>query len=252
MGLYRTNGIVLRSIKLSETDKLVTLMTEHFGKVKCVAKGARKIKSRFVGSLEPMSHVYLIFFAKENQQLYSLNHADIIQSFHVIREDFQKLYTGIYLNELVDAMMADAHEEKPVFQLLLDSLHALQNPCNIETLCRMFEIRLLSLSGHKPELNHCTVCRTVKVNDWVGFSYNRRGIVCGNCLKKASAEIKFTTGTLNYLRKLLTLDINCSSRLKFPKGLDEDVEKVTHRLILAYVGRELKSYPFIKNMAAMG
>ena len=103
MGLYRTNAIVLRSIKLSETDKLVTFMTEEFGKVKCVAKGARKIKSRFAGSLEPMTYVYLIYFGKENQQLYSLNSADIIQSFHLLRDDFQKLYTGIYLNELVDA-----------------------------------------------------------------------------------------------------------------------------------------------------
>ena len=71
-------------------------------------------------------------------------------------------------------------------------------------------------------------------------------------MNKTGTEIKFTTGTLNYLRKLLTLDINCSGRLKFPKGMDEEVEKVTHRLILAHVGRELKSYPFIKNMAAIG
>ncbi len=252
MGLYRTNGIVLRSIKLSETDKLVTFMTDRFGKVKCVARGARKIKSRFAGSLEPMSYVYLIYFGKENQQLFSLNSADIIQSFHLLRDDFQKLYTGIYLNELVDAMTAEVQEDKQVFQLLLDSLNALQNKSGLETLCRMFEIRLLSVSGHKPELNHCVVCRTGTVNGWVGFSYIRRGIVCGHCIKKTSTEIKFTTGTLNYLRKLLTIDINCSGRLKFPKGMDEEVEKVTHRLILAHVGRELKSYPFIKNMAALG
>jgi DNA repair protein RecO (recombination protein O) len=252
MGLFRTKGIVLRSIKLSETDKLVTFMTEHFGKVKCVARGARKIKSRFAGSLEPMTYVHLIYFGKENQQLYSLNNSDIIESFHLIRENFQKLYTGIYLNELVDAMTAEAQEEKEIFQLLFDTLNALKNHCNLETLCRMFEIRILTLSGHKPELNHCTICRTVAVNGWIGFSYNRRGIVCDRCMKNTTTEIKFTTGTLNYLRKLLTLDINCSGRLKFPRGMDDEVEKVTHRLILAHVGRELKSYPFIKTMAGIG
>ena len=251
MGLYRTKAIVLRSIKLSETDKLVTFMTEHFGKVKCVARGARKIKSRFAGSLEPMSYVHLIYFGKENQQLYSLNNADIIQSFQIVRENFQKMFTGIYLNELIDAMIPEAQDEKLIFQLLLDSLNAVQNQSNLETLCRMFEIRLLSLSGHKPELNHCTVCKTATVNGWIGFSYIRRGIICSHCMHKASAEIKFTTGTLNYLRKLLTLDINCSGRLKFPRGMDAELEKVTHRLILSHVGRELKSYPFIKNMAVM-
>lgn len=252
MGLYRTNAIVLRSIKLSETDKLITFMTEQFGKVKCVARGARKIKSRFSGSLEPMSYVYLIYFGKENQQLFSLNNADIIESFYLLREDFQRLYTGIYLNELVDAMTAEVQEDRQVFQLLLDSLNALQNQGNLETLCRMFEIRILSVSGHRPELLHCVVCNTESINGWVGFSYARRGIVCGRCRNKIGTEIKFTTGTLNYLRKLLTLDINCSGRLKFPKGMDEEVEKVTHRLILSHVGRELKSYPFIKTMAAIG
>jgi DNA repair protein RecO (recombination protein O) len=252
MGLYRTNAIVLRSIKLSETDKLITFMTEQFGKIKCVARGARKIKSRFAGSLEPMTYVYLIYFGKENQQLFSLNNADIIQSFHLLRENFQKLYTGIYLNELVDAMTAEVHEDRQVFRLHLESLNALQNQSNLETLCRMFEIRLLSVSGHKPELHHCVACRTGSINGWIGFSYVRRGIVCSNCTKQIRTEIKLTTGTLNYLRKLLTLDINCSGRLKFPKGMDDEIEKVTHRLILAHVGRELKSYPFIKNMAAIG
>jgi len=252
MPLYRTRGIVLRSFNLSETDKLVTFMTEHFGKVKCVAKAARKIKSRFMGSLEPMSYIHLIYFGKENQQLRRLNHADIIQSFQTVREDFQKLYTGIYMNELVDAMAPEGHREKDIFQLLLDSLRALQDQNNLDPLYRMFEIRLLSLSGYRPELNHCTVCRSTKTgNGWIGFSYNKKGIVCGTCMSANGPEIKFTTGTLNYLKKMLTLDIKCSGRLKFPKGMDEEVAKVTHRLILAHVGRELKSYPFIKQMAEL-
>ena len=159
MGLYRTNGIVLRSIKLSETDKLVTFMTEKFGKVKCVARGARKIKSRFAGSLEPMSYVYLIYFGKENQQLFSLNSADIIQSFHLLRDDFQKLYTGIYLNELVDAMTAEVQEDKQIFQLLQDSLNALQNKSGLETLCRMFEIRLLDRKSTRLNSSHTDISR---------------------------------------------------------------------------------------------
>ena len=252
MGLFRTQAIVLRSINLSETDKLVTFMTDHYGKVKCVAKGARKIKSRFTGSLESMSYIHLIYFGKENQNLYSLNHADIIQSFQSIRDDFHKLYTGIYFNELVETMVAEAHREEKIFRLLLDSLEALRDQSNMESLCRMFEMRLLALSGYTPELNHCMVCRSLRVNGWVGFNFTKKGIVCGGCTGKLSPHIKFTTGTLNYLKKLLTLDIKCSGRLKFPKGLDAEIEKVTHRLILTHVGRELKSYPFIKNMAAFG
>ncbi len=251
MGLFRTKAIVLRSINLSETDKLVTFMTDHYGKVKCVAKGARKIKSQFIGSLEAMSYIHLIYFGKENQNLFRLNHADIIQSFQSIRDDFHKLYMGIYFNELVDTMVPEAHREEDIYHLLLDALETLKDQSNVEPLCRMFEMRLLALSGYTPELNHCMVCKSLRGNGWVGFNFSKRGIVCGNCTNQAPPQIKFTTGTLNYLKKLLTLDIKCCGRLKFPKGLDEEIEKVTHRLILTHVGRELKSYPFIKNMAAV-
>ncbi|GIS84088.1 MAG: hypothetical protein CM1200mP16_03880 [Nitrospina sp.] len=80
MALYKTRAIVLKSINLSESDRLVTFLTENSGKIKCVAKGARKVKNQFWGSLEPMSQVNLIYFGKENQNLYRLNQADIIDS----------------------------------------------------------------------------------------------------------------------------------------------------------------------------
>ena len=96
MALHRTRAIVLKSINLSDSDRLVTFLTKSHGKVKCVAKGARKLKNRFWGSLEPMSHIHLIYFGKENQNLYRLNQADIIESFQSIREDLGKLYKGVY------------------------------------------------------------------------------------------------------------------------------------------------------------
>ena len=101
MPLFHTEAIVLRSINLSESDKLVTFMTKRYGKVKCVAKAARKIKNRFGATIEPLSHIQLIYFGKENQTLYRLNHSDIIHSFQDIRDDLQKVYTGIYFSELI-------------------------------------------------------------------------------------------------------------------------------------------------------
>ena len=91
-----------------------------------------------------------------------------------------------------------------------------------------------------------------KITDWTGFSYRRNGIVCGSCPEQKQAEIRFKTGTLTYLKKLLSLDIKSSGRLKFPKGVGEQIGNVTHKLILSHLGRELKSYPFIKAMAEAG
>ncbi len=127
MGLYNCQAIVLRRFNLSETDKLVTLLTDRYGKVKVVAKAARKIKSRFGAALEPLSLIEMIYFGKENQNLYRLNQADIIRSFQPIREDYNKTFTGLYFLELIDAMIPDGHPELGAFQLLRDTLAALES-----------------------------------------------------------------------------------------------------------------------------
>lgn len=94
MPLYRTQAVVLRSMNLGDADKIVTLFTRDYGKVKVVAKAARRIKSRFGACLEPMTHLSLIYFGKEHQDLYRLNQCDIVHSFQKVREHPQKFYTG--------------------------------------------------------------------------------------------------------------------------------------------------------------
>jgi len=249
MPLFNTEAIVLRSINLSETDKLVTFLSAHFGKVKCVAKAARKMKNRFGAALEPMSHIRLIYFGKENQTLYRLNHSDIIHSFQSIRDDLLKVYTGIYFNELIDTLIPEAHPDPKAYQLLLESLLALESRDSLETLSRLFEMRLMVLTGYTPQLSHCSICKGLPGTERIGFSFERRGIVCEPCSFKAQPEMRFQAGTLNYLKKLKTMDVKHANRLKFPKSAELEIERLTHRLILSYTGRELKSYPFIKNMA---
>ena len=249
MALYNTRALVIKSINLSESDRLVTFMTENQGKVKCVAKGARKVKNRFWGALEPMSLIHLIYFGKEHQSLFRLNHCDIIESFQTIRDDFDKLYTGVYFLDLIDSMILEGHREKKIFALLYQSLAALNQQTKLEPLRRLFEIRLLSLSVYAPQLEHCVLCKGLPENGMIAFSYAHNGILCNVCSNRARIDIQFSTGTRNYIKKLLDVEIKTCERLKFPKSQTDKIEKVTHRLILSHLGRELKSYPFIKNMA---
>ncbi|PIP72762.1 MAG: DNA repair protein RecO [Nitrospinae bacterium CG22_combo_CG10-13_8_21_14_all_47_10] len=251
MALYKTRAIVIKSMNLSESDRLVTFMTESHGKVKCVAKGARKIKNQFWGALEPMSLINLIYFGKEHQSLFRLNNSDIIESFQTIRDDFGKLYTGIYFLDLINAMILEGHREPKVFSLLYQALAALDQQTELEALRRLFEIRLLALSGYKPQLEHCIFCRKGPENGLIPFSFAHNGILCKSCSNRARVDIQFSTGTRNYIKKLLDVEIKTCERLKFPKAQMDEIGKVTHRLVLSHLGRELKSYPFIKNMAEL-
>ena len=251
MPLYKTRAVVLKSFNLSEKDKLVTFLTEHHGKVKCVAKSARRLKSRFGASLEPMSYVSLIYFGRENQELYRLNQCDIIQSFQEIREDPDSYYTAIYFLDLAGQLMVEAHPEPEIFQLLVRALRETGQTETLGPLCRLFELRIMSHAGYTPRLLKCIVCQKEPKSLWVGFSYSRHGIVCEPCFGREPVETRITSGTLNYLKKFLSLDINHVRRLKIPGEVEREIEAITHRLVLARLGRELKSYPFIRQMAEM-
>ena len=249
--LFKTQAIVLKSMKLSEKDKLVTFLTETHGKVKCVAKGARRLKSRFGASLEPMSHVSLIYFGKEHQDLYRLNQCDIIQSFQEIKENPDTFYTAVYFLELAGHFIAEGHPEPGIFHLLVRSLREASNANSLATLCRLFELRIMAHAGYTPRLQKCIVCHKEPQSLWVGFSYNQHGIVCEPCFDKEPVETRIKSGTVNYLKKFLSLDLNHVHRLKIPKEVEVEIESITHRLVLARLGRELKSYPFIRQMAEM-
>ena len=198
MGLHNTRAIVLRTIKLSENDKLVTFLTERHGKIKCSAKAARRIKNRFGGSLEPLSFTNIIYFGKENQEIFNLNNCDIIQSFQNIREDLGKFFTAIYFNELLDSILANGQNPQGLFLFVLESLDGIQKGLNIETLCRLFEIRIMTLTGYAPRFDQCALCKQEPNGGNLGYSFQRNGIICHNCGKNINAELRINAGTLNY------------------------------------------------------
>ena len=138
-----------------------------------------------------------------------------------------------------------------MFNLLQQTLFTLRQQSELDSLIRLFEIRLLSLSGYKPQIDHCVVCKTVSENGVFKFSFIQNGILCVNCSRRISTDIEFATGTRNYIRKLMEVEIKSCGRIKIPKNQANEIEKVTHRLVLSHLGREPKSYPFIKTMAKL-
>ena len=110
-------------------------------------------------------------------------------------------------------------------------------------------MRVMCLAGYTPQLSYCAICKKSEYTTKIGFSFEHRGIICEPCTFQAQPGIRFQAGTLKYLKKLKTMDTKHVNRLKFPKGIEVEIEQLMHRFILSYTGRELKSYPFIKNMS---
>jgi DNA repair protein RecO (recombination protein O) len=174
--LYRDRGVVLRTIKLGEADRIVTLLTEGHGKVRAVAKGVRKTKSRFGARLEPTSHVALLMY--EGRELDIVTQTDGIEHFRTVREDLDRLAKATSLLEAVDQLVQEHSPNARLYQMLLGALRALSDR-DSALLVPAFFWKLLSAEGVHPLLDECARCGTCE--GLVAFDLAQGGVLCRNC-----------------------------------------------------------------------
>lgn len=141
---YKTEGIILKRINLGEADKILTIYTKHYGKIKALAKGVRKITSRKGGNVELFNQV-IIFLAK-GKNLDILTEVQVVNSFRKWRKDLDKVSTAYYLCELVDKLTPEGQPSQAVFRLLKDSLSKIDQEKRLG-LTRAFEEKLLEELG---------------------------------------------------------------------------------------------------------
>src|SRR5215210_3504083 len=141
-GIYKDEGVVLKTIKLGEADRIVTLFTRHNGKVRAVAKGIRKTKSRFGARLEPLTRADLIVYRGRN--LDTITGVDIITSFDELRRDYVSLTAGAALVDMVEKITPDREKALSVYALLVGGLQALAS--GKPNVVPSFIVKLLSVS----------------------------------------------------------------------------------------------------------
>jgi len=175
MPLYKEQGVVLRSSKLGEADKIVTVMTQGSGKVRAVAKGIRKTTSRFGARLEPFTHVSLMVY-RGRGALDTVSQAEIIDPFRSLRADLGLFAAGETMLEAVDKVAEEHERNVRLFMLLLTGMRALDaRPTDAAAVAESFLLKLLSLSGFHPSLRACAVCG---VQGPDRFASGQGGAVC--------------------------------------------------------------------------
>ena len=156
MALYKEQGIVLRTMNLGEADRIVTILTQGIGKVRAVAKGVRKTKSRFGARLEPFTHVDLLLY--EGRELDIVTQADIISPFAQIRADYGRFVAGEMILEAAEKIIEERERNTRMFMLVLSALRRLCEPdADAPTVADAFLLRLTSLAGFSPSLTACAV-----------------------------------------------------------------------------------------------
>jgi DNA repair protein RecO (recombination protein O) len=190
MSLYREEGVVLRTHKLGEADRIVVLMTAGRGKVRAVAKGVRKTKSRFGGRLEPPSHVKLLLY--EGRNLDVINQVESVDPHRAIREDLDRMADGLALLEAVDHVAQEGEPDPALFKMLAGALRALSEaPERLPLLVGAFYWKLLALEGVAPVIDECVRCGAPSI---VSFDPVEGGALCrehrrGTPIDEAAREL---------------------------------------------------------------
>jgi DNA repair protein RecO (recombination protein O) len=155
MSLYHDQGIVLRTYKLGEADRIVVLLTKGHGKVRAVAKGVRKTKSRFGGRLEPTSHVRLLLY--EGRELDIVSQAESIDHFRAIRDDLDRLGQAVSMLEAADQLALEREPSARIYDMLVGALRTLADKGS-PLVVPAFFLKLLALEGFRPQVESCLVC----------------------------------------------------------------------------------------------
>ncbi len=176
MSLYREHGIVLRTHKLGEADRIVAFYTAGHGKVRAVAKGVRKTRSKFGARLEPTSHVAAQFY--EGRNLDIVTQVETVDHFRALREDLDRFARASAMLEAVDQVSEDAPPSTALYQLLLRALRTLSaHPSNL--VVAGFFWKLLALEGLRPTVDRCVRCGAR--DDLVAFDLGEGGLLCRTC-----------------------------------------------------------------------
>jgi DNA repair protein RecO (recombination protein O) len=237
MGLLTTPAVVTGSMRLGEADKLVTFFTLKKGKIKGVAKGARRLKSRFGGTLEPFTHVSVVLFERPGDQLARISQVDPIRSFRKAREDLEKIKLGANMINLVNRLTPDVEPNEKIFRLLIEGLSLLEAGSDPALSELLFVCRLIGFSGYQPRWDRCLKCRR-EIAERIRFSPDLGGAVCAPCAEGIAHSLcPVSFGTLGFLRSAQRMEFVAAHRLRLSSPMAAEIRallsaQLTH--ILGY------------------
>ncbi len=247
---YRAEAIVLKTLDLGEADRILTLLTRHFGKVKAVAKGIRRPTSRLAGYAEPLSHA--TFHLARGRELDVLTGAESRSTYRVVREDLDRIAAAWYVVEVADRSTAEHAPAAPVFDLVETALRHLEAGHVPSLVCRWWDLHLLDRTGFRPELGVCSRCGSALRETANGWSPLDGGAVCVTCIDRSVAGLPaLSVRALKSLRYLLASDFAGAAKLRIDAVLELELERHLRSFLHNVLDRDIASARLIDELARL-
>jgi len=249
MPLHSADALILRTYKLGEADRIVVFLTRDRGKRRGVARGARRTRSRFLGTLEPMTCVRMGYFEREHRELVSLDYAEIVVSPLSTEVPEALAYVG-YFAELLDEWAPEGDPNERLYRLGVSVVHALTTGVPPERLARYFEFWLLKLQGVYPSVARCASCRRALVPH-ARLAPHSRVYQCAECASGRDALV-LSADALAFLR--VAARVRADALREAPTGADalRELEAAHRWLMVAHLEREPRSIRVLRDLGQRG
>jgi DNA repair protein RecO (recombination protein O) len=248
MPLLKTLGITLKSRKWGEADRIVTLYTKHLGKIRAVARGARRLKSRMGAALEPLTLSDLNLFEKSGDSLFRVSQVDLVEPFVRFREDLTLMAAAARMANVVGAVTPDGDPDPHLYDTLEQGLRSLITTDDPPLTALLFQIRLLGLTGFRPQTDQCAACGQTRVIQEPQFSPAAGGLVCAVCAVRQRVPcLPLSRGSLAFLQQALRLAPAMVTRLKAAGQVRGEVEDAIERYVTVVAGKRIPPVDFLSN-----
>jgi DNA repair protein RecO (recombination protein O) len=246
---HRVEAVVLRHNDWGEADRILTLFTKEMGKLRAVAKGVRKIRSRKAGHLEPFTHVNLLL--AKGRDLPIVTQAETVEAYLPLRSALLLPTYASYIVELLDRFTYEEGENPALFRLAIDTLSRLSRGDSPDLVVRYYEIRLLDLVGFRPRLFQCSVCEREVQPVEQFFSAEQGGVVCPECAERPQSSAllhlrPISIQALKYLRHFQRSSYTEASRAVLTPSLNREMENLTQHYITYVLERGLNTPAFLR------
>ncbi|GAB4547619.1 MAG: DNA repair protein RecO [Anaerolineales bacterium] len=233
---------------MGEADRLLTLYTRERGKLRVIAKGARKISSRKGGHLEPFTYVSLQL--AQGRDLMIVTQAETVNPFLGIGATLIKTGYAAYALELLDRLMyEDARADAPTFNLLVETLSRIEKEADAWTAVRYYEMRLLDHAGFRPQLFECANCARAILPEDQFFSINGGGVICPRCGAGIPNLAHISLEALKYLRHFQRSSYREAARARPDEETRLEVETLMRKYFEYVLERQLNTPEFMQRVA---
>lgn len=234
--------MIIKRSNIGEADRLLTIITDRLGKIKAISKGVRKTKSHLAGSLEP--YMLLDLQLHEGKTFFLVTGSSIVNQYQNIHSDIKKTAKAFFIGELIDKFVEENHSAKNIFDLVNITFSAVEAGQN-KLLILAFQLKIVEEVGYKPETENCVHCKKKLSEEQNFWDSVEGGIICGNCQERYHHGEKITNNAIKLLRFVENNNYNKIDKLKLPKNIENELDKILSEYIESILEKDIKSRKFL-------